>query len=266
MIEAVHEALKASKAVWFRSRTCHEYGTVAQWTRDRVKFDAAKMLDFGCGNLPVAAASFALRHPEATVFGCDILPARVDLVTAALAEHAGLGMPENLRLQQIAPNTMPESCVNLDLVYSWSVFEHVPAADITRNFELVRESLGPDGVFFFQIGGLYFNTEGSHLRHLLPGQPWHHLTNSLAELHAKVLAADAPQRSKEGNWTQFMELNRLTASDFLDAANDAGLEVVREERLRDTGGPPPASLLRIYSEEVLMTTEIRALFRARRPG
>ena len=263
MIAAVHEALKAAPAVWFRSRAYHEYGTVAQWVRGQVNMDTAKILDFGCGSLPVAAASFALRHPDAEVIGCDILPARREALVAALSEHAQLGMPENLRLEQMAPNTIPESCVDLDLVYSWSVFEHVPAGDVTRNFELVRDSLGPDGIFFFQNGGLYFNTEGSHLKHLLPGERWHHLTNSISELHAKVMAADAPQRAKEGNWIQFTELNRLTADDFMDAASDAGLELMLEARLRDTGGPPPASLLRVYSEDVLMTTEVRALFRAR---
>lgn len=263
MLADVDAALKASAAIWFRARTCHEYGTVLQTVGHRVDFENAAILDFGCGDLPVAAASFALRHPTARVRGCDILAANLEAVRNALAEQANLPFPSNLVLDRMEPNILPADCVGMDLTYSWSVFEHIPARDVTRNFELVRQSLGPSGVFFFQIGGLYFHTEGSHLKHLFPDEPWHHLTYSLAELEQRVFATPHPEASKQSNWSQFMELNRLTCEDFLDAASDAGLELLSQSKILDTSIPIPPKLLRAYSEEALKTSEIRAVFKPR---
>lgn len=262
MLAEVDAAFLASPANWFRARTCHEYGIVRQSVGNRVDFEKAAILDFGCGELPVAAASFALRHPGARVRGCDVLPANLGAVRDALAAQAKLPLPGNLVIEQTAPNAMPAGCANIDLAYSWSVFEHIPAREVTGNFALVRDCLAPSGVFFFQIGGLYFNTEGSHLKHLFPGQPWHHLTQSLAELEQRVFASPQPRASSQSNWTQFMELNRLTGDDFLDAASDAGLELLWDSRIRDTDTPIPRQLLRAYSPEALTTVEIRALFTA----
>jgi SAM-dependent methyltransferase len=259
----VDAALLASAAPWFRARTCHEYGVVRAAAKDRVDMDRASILDFGCGALPVASAAFALRHPGAQVRGCDIEPIQLDVVRSALREQAGLDVPANWQAVQCAPNALPPGWGGVDLAYSWSVFEHIPAADVARNLALVRGSLGPGGIFFFQIGGLYFNTEGSHLKHLFPDEPWHHLTRSLAELEQHVFATPHPQVSKQRNWTQFMELNRLTADDYLDAASDAGLDCLWSSTVRDETTPVPPRLLRAYSRDALTTVELRALFTAK---
>ncbi len=259
MLVHIDDIFKSSKTPWFRARTFHEYSTIRSLVRPHVDLDRASVLDFGCGDLPIAAASMALRHPGATVHGTDIAGTDPARLQAVLNQESGLDTPANLHVETVTPNSLPEHLRNLDLIYSWSVFEHIPAADITGNFRIVRERLAPDGLFFFQIGGLYFHNDGSHLSHLFPDEPWHHLVYSLAELQEKVLAS--PTASKHSNWQQFMELNRLTADDFMDAASDAGLSAVWHERRQQ--GEPPAQLLRSYSEEALKTIEIRALFRGK---
>lgn len=229
--------LKASKTPWFRARTWHEYSSIRPLVAPYVDLDTATVLDFGCGDLPIAAVSMALRHPGATVHGTDI--AHIDLVRLQTVLHreSGMDIPSNVHLETVSPNSLPEHLRNLDLVYSWSVFEHIPAADSTRNFAAIRERLSPSGIFLFQNGGLYFHTDGSHLKHLFPDEPWHHLTHSLAELQEKVFASPRSEAANRGNWQQFIELNRLTADDFMDAASDAGLSVIWQDR-RQEGEPP----------------------------
>jgi SAM-dependent methyltransferase len=259
MLVHIDDIFRNSAAPWFRARTWHEYASIRQVVAPHVDLETATILDFGCGNLPVAAASVALRHPRALVHGTDITHIDRDRLQGVLKQEAGLDVPDNLRLHTVPPNCLPEHLREVDLIYSWSVFEHIPAADITRNFSLIRERLAPDGLFLFQNGGLYFHTDGSHLKHLFPDQPWHHLLHSIAELREMVMASPRPEASKRGSWRQFIELNRLTADDFMDAASDAGLVLMWQERQRE--GDPPARLLRSYSAEALTTAAIRALFR-----
>lgn len=261
MLVEIDAIFKSSTPPWFHARTWHEYSTIRPLVAPYVDLDTATVLDFGCGDLPIAAVSVALRHPGATVHGTDIAhidPVRLQTV---LHQHSGLDVPGNVHLQVVLPNSLPEHLRDLDLIYSWSVFEHIPASDVTRNFSVIRERLAPEGLFLFQNGGLYFHTDGSHLKHLFPDEPWHHLVYSLAELQQKVFASPRPEASNRGNWQQFIELNRLTADDFMDAASDAGLKVIWQDRRQQ--GDPPAHLLRSYTEDALKTAEIRALFRAK---
>jgi SAM-dependent methyltransferase len=260
--DAVDAAFRNSAPQWFRARTTHEYDVVRQRVGRDVALERARILDFGCGELPVAAASFALRHPASSVTGCDVLALNARVLESSLREHAGQPVPSNLQVLQAPPNGFRWTGEPFDLVYSWSVFEHIPSADIRTNFALIRDCLAPGGVFFFQIGGLYFHTSGSHLGSVFPDEPWHHLTRSLDELESVVMSQPMAQDARLRLWRQFVELNRLTAEDFLDAAADAGLVLQSHENLRDKAHAPPARLLRSHTLDALVTSEIRAVFRA----
>src|SRR5215216_4953139 len=91
----------------FRSRVLHEYRTVLNVTNGHLSLNASRILDFGCGE-GIAAASFALRLPEATVFGVDILPPNGKRLQQKLEEQVGLDLPQNLTLTWSEPGTLPD--------------------------------------------------------------------------------------------------------------------------------------------------------------
>ena len=249
------ERFRASQTSWFRARTHAEYSGVAEWCRKTVDFDNARMLDFGCGALPVAAASFALRHPNASVTGTDIVPISRDKLSRTLTKEVGTAAPPNLKF-------VMEDGERFDLVYSWAVFEHIAEGEVRACFAKIRDCLAEDGVFLFQVGGLYHSSEGgSHLKSFFPSLPWHHLILSIDELHRGVFgSADPSEDRKKRAWQQFIELNRLTAEDYLEAARSAGLKLVRKELFR-TKASPPARLLRVYTKDTLTLNGIRILFK-----
>lgn len=251
---------KSAKAGWFRARTLHEHGVIARSVRPLLKLDNIRILDFGCGEVPLAAASFALRYPKSQVYGTDIVQPSWQRVNDALRTEASLSSPDNLVLRATPPSTLPPDIGPFDLIYSWSVFEHIPAAAIRDCFSLVRKKLHKDGLFYFQIGGLYFSPDGPHLSQYLK-RPWDHLTLSISELHELVLGdTSRSPHSNQSAWRQFVELNRLTSDDFVAAAKEAGLTLVWSETLNDAREPPEA-LLKVYHHNALKTMEIRALFR-----
>lgn len=253
----IESRFRDSNVGWFRARTYHEHGVIKPAVRSLVSLHKADILDFGCGALPVAAASFALRYPEARVTGTDIEPIQHAATEAALQNFASMSVPQNLRLLQVAPSTLPE-IGKFDLIYSWSVFEHIAASDIEKCFSLIRERMKDNGVFYFQIGGLYFSHNGHHLSNYSK-LPWIHLRHSISELHDLVFSSQHEASKKEREWKQFIELNRLTTNAFIETAEKAGLKLVWQERLK-AGGMPPNGLLDVYTEEVLITSEIRAIF------
>jgi cyclopropane fatty-acyl-phospholipid synthase-like methyltransferase len=218
----VESRFRESKTGWFRSRTYHEHGVIRATVQPHVPLDDADILDFGCGAMPLAAASFALRYPKSRVQGTDIVAVDVAHLRDILDREAGLPLPPNLRLHALPTGALPSSLGQFDLIYAWSVFEHISEREIVNCFATVRDRLRPNGVFFFQIAPLYHSSKGSHLSRYA-SEPWHHLRHSIHDLRRMVFASNASQASKDREWQQFVELNRLTVDDFFDAAERAGL-------------------------------------------
>lgn len=264
MPDDIDQLFKNSEKAWFRARTLHEYSVVRSHVLPYVNLETARVLDFGCAALPFAAASFALRHTSAVVYGTDVVAIDKAGLQSVLREEVSLELPTNLHLETSAPSTLPDQLRNLDLIYSWSVFEHIRADQLVDCFALLGERLSASGVFFLQIDPLYYSSGGSHLSAYFPNEPWHHLTHDLNELQELVLGSTLPAASNSRHWQQFIELNRLTADDFFDAASDAGLQLVWRDQYK-RGRTPSEFLLRAHTEDALLTTEIRAIYRARQP-
>lgn len=258
MKQDVDARFKSSQTKWFRSRTYHEHAIIRRETRAHVNLEDARILDFGCGSLPIASASIALRYPMSEVVATDILPISLDVTAEHMRREAGYELPNNFFATSTEPSSLPESLGQFDLIYAWSVFEHIiPTTEIPVCFSAIRERLKPGGVFFFQIGGLYFSHDGSHLRSL--NEPWVHLLYPLNILHQMVMAGPRVNSSKDAEWQQFFELNRLTCDDFMDMAEASGFHIVKQDRIEV--GNPPENLTRIYGREVLTTNEIRAILK-----
>jgi trans-aconitate methyltransferase len=220
-----------------------------------VNLDKAKILDFGCGQ-GIAAASFALRHPKAKVMGLDIEPINELMLGALLEKQIGAELPKNLSLVSAGPGELPVEGT-FDLIYAWSVFEHVREDLMIELFRTLKERLAPGGVLFVQINPLYFSPQGSHLYKYFKS-PWHHLILSLDQLRDGVLSADF-NATQSREWRQFMELNRLTGQEIIGRATASGLKSVRVQFFQTDQLPPPR-LTRVYNSEVLKTTEFMALF------
>jgi SAM-dependent methyltransferase len=258
--QGIEARLAAAPDLGFRARVLHEYRIVAEATRSRMALDTARILDFGCGE-GIAAASFALRLPNATVFGVDILPPNVKRLRQKLQQQVGVEVPSNLFLAGSEPGTLPDEMAGIDLIFAWSVFEHVSFAQLVETMRLLRQRLTPTGLFFLQISPLYFSPKGAHL-YRFDSSPWTHLLHEVDALKGMVTNSDAPERMKVHEWKQFEGLNRATADDIVATARDAGFAIVSEERLR-VAHEPPARLIRAYNRDALVTEEIRLLLRPR---
>jgi len=255
-LEEIEKRFASAPDPGFRARAAHEYGIIRSFVRGRVEFKTARVLDFGCG-AAIAAASIALRHPRATVFGADVVQPDRDRLQTQFDEQAGLPLPENLSLFMAESGTLPREICDLDLIYAWSVFEHVDFEQITDVMRLIRERLSAKGVVLLQIKPLYFSPWGSHL-YRYDSTPWVHLLQARDVLKNKVMSSNAPAVTKMREWQQFESLNKATADDIKEAAQRAGFSVLREERLPTREKPPPR-LLRLYSSEALTTEELRLL-------
>jgi len=254
-LEFLDAAFAAAPDAGFRGRVLSEYRTIKHWVKDRIDWDSAKILDFGCGG-GIAAASIALRHPQAQVAGFDILSVDVDELAHLFDRQAGQALPPNLSfLSAFSEDDAGDA--GYDLVYSWSVFEHIRASQIAPVCRAIKSSLKPDGLFFMQIDPLYFSPRGSHLYRFFK-EPWHHLSLSVSELRE---GARAPANGELGTreWQQFIELNRLTGRQIIDHAQQGGLRLIRHQFF-STDLKPPSPLLDIYSADVLTTVGLYALF------
>ena len=256
-LEEIEKRFAAAPDRGFRARAVHEYGTIRRLVRSHVDLDVARILDFGCG-VGIAAASFAARHPRATVFGTDVLqPDPERLRRDSYWQTGVVSLPENLSMFWSEAGSLPDQVCDMDLIYAWSVFEHVAFTQIADTMRLIRGRLRANGIFLLQISPLYFSPKGSHLyRYDLT--PWAHLLYQSNVLKDKVMRSAVAEDEKIREWEQFEALNKATADDIKEAAQHAGFSLSVEERLR-TAEMPPARLLRVYDREVLITEELRLL-------
>lgn len=241
--------------VGFRARAISEYTRVKLWAGNQINFDEAKILDFGCG-AGIAAVSTALRHPNAEVYGVDVTPVDQERLKALFTKQIGREIPPNIHFSTIENgNFLNDKTFNL--IYSWSVFEHIKVDEIQGVFQKLKQHLAKAGIIFIQVNPLYFSPKGSHLAGYFP-DPWHHLLVSVDELKCKVLGSGRGG-TEIREWQQFIELNRLTARDIIDRGLAAHLRLVREQLMK-IKTVPSDELLRIYQRDALVTEEFMALF------
>jgi len=251
-LEQLEAAFAAAPDAGFRGRVLSEYRTIRHWVKDRIDWDRATILDFGCG-AGIAAASIALRHPQSRISGFDVTPVDREALARLFDQQARQALPPNIEYLPEFSAAEPA----YDLIYAWSVFEHVRESDLISVCRGIKAALKPDGVFFMQIDPLYFSPRGSHLYRFFK-TPWHHLTQSIDELRAVVCAPEAGAAGAR-EWQQFIELNRLTGRQIIDYAQQSGLRLIREQFF-STDLQPPGPLLDIYQSNVLTTVGLYALF------
>ena len=229
------------------------------------------VLEFGCGEGTVALA-MKLRKNARLVIGIEILDVHEQCLPIARKEIGLESLPNNFHLRKIAPGENLAQWGQFDVVYSWSVFEHVAQNMIETALKSIFESLKPGGLFFLQVSPLFYSSNGSHMGPWVPA-PWAHLTMQHNTFHQHL--KDAPptpahvrsewavyipiDSGKEVErtllWETYQTLNRVTAPQLCSLTRGAGFKIVRDYRTC-TEQKPPDELKEIYREDILTTEQI----------
>jgi cyclopropane fatty-acyl-phospholipid synthase-like methyltransferase len=226
---------------------------IADWLKDRGGLEHRDILDFGCGE-GTTALGIALRYRARRVVG---LETHEEIDNCARYAKTQLGievLPANLHLRKMAPDQTLDSLGTFDVIYSWSVFEHVRQDLIIDCFKKMKRVLRTDGSMFLQTTPLYYSAEGSHLKPWIP-EPWAHLSMQ-QDLFYEALRARTHSRQQADELQYVYEtLNKVTAPQLLRDVKAAGFQVIREYRTRDEH-PIPDELKQIFNEDVLMTNQL----------
>lgn len=252
---------------------------LADWYQPFGGIAGREVLEFGCGE-GIMALGMALQHAPARIVGVDVLQVHQCCLPYARKQLGLAGLPSCLQLQTIQPGGGLSHLGLFDLVYSWSVFEHVSPQLLQSALSSVESVLKPDGIFFLQISPLYYSAFGSHLQPWVP-QPWAHLTMTSDEFRNSFLSAPDASEEMMEKWSVYLQqtrndearrliwetyetLNRVTAHQLEELAHRAGLTIVRDYRT-DVDSEIPDTLSRTFNADVLRTEQIVWLLK-RDPG
>jgi SAM-dependent methyltransferase len=244
----------------YRSKFIDLPRIISEWTSEYFSLEGKDILDFGCGEA-TTALGMALQKAPRRVVGVEIQDEYLRCLPLA-KEQLGLDeLPPNLELIKVFPGEMHSKTDRFDLIYSWSVFEHVEQPFIQPILEALRSMLKPSGLLFLQIAPLYYSAEGSHLKPWIP-EPWAHLRYQHS-VYKKMLEAGCPDEAERKTlWSVFTTLNKVTADQLVDLSNRAGFEVLRDYRTQDEI-TVPSDLPSIFKIDVLSNNQVVLLLKAR---
>lgn len=231
---------------------------IESWVSPYLDLTSANLMDFGCG-FGETAAGFAFRKRPQSVVGVDIVGDLFHCVDRLEGPFGIDELPENLTLSRIAAGSIGVHGEPLDLIYSWSVFEHIQETLIEGILTQLRDALSSQGYLFLQVAPLFFSPAGSHMQALVT-EPWAHLLHQ-HDVFVKSVR-DSSTRPEEGEALvkTYETLNRLPADRFVGYVKSAGFEIIREHRTH-VDDVPPARLLECYREEILREEQIVILAR-----
>lgn len=244
----------------FKTRFVKLPDIIGDWTKDHLDLKTSDILDFGCGQ-GITALGMAMRHNAQSVTAVDIMPDVNQCLEVARTSLGIDSLPANIALSRISPGQDFHSGKLFDLVYSWSVFEHVEQGILDSVLTQLHGKLKPGGHLFIQIAPLFFSAEGSHLFHRIP-IPWGHLSIQESTYYGKLCDACASKSELDALWSCYQWLNRIDAVDLKRHLVSSGFDIVREFTTQDPHAEElPANLLDVYRREVLLTNQIVLLAR-----
>ncbi|MDP2370082.1 class I SAM-dependent methyltransferase [Rhodoferax sp.] len=245
----------------FRVRYIDLPDIIQGWVGDYLKLESSDVLDFGCGE-GITALGMARRFNSRSVRGVDIMPDPLQCLPRARQALGLDALPQNLSLMQIEPGAQVAEPGSFDLIYSWSVFEHVQQPLIGSVLAQLKRLLRPGGYLFIQIAPLYYSSEGSHLFHRV-AEPWGHLQNQDSVYFDKLCKACGNKEEVDALWSCYQWLNRLTVPELKRLLSEAGLKVVRDYTTEDPNASRlPAMLLDTFKRETLLVNQVVMLCRA----
>ncbi|MEA2332393.1 MAG: hypothetical protein QOH58_2531 [Thermoleophilaceae bacterium] len=177
---------------------------------DGISLEGLRVADIGCGD-GIIDLGVALKGRPAELVGYDLVDVDTDgLLRAANAANVADALPAGLRFERSEPTALPAPADHYDIVFTWSVFEHVD--DPVGLLADVRRIIKPDGCLFLQLWPFYDSEHGGHLWPHYDGPYPQHLRRD-EEILADVRGARAtdPRRSADD---EYMSLNRITLDDL----------------------------------------------------
>lgn len=219
----------------------------------------SSIVDFGCGH-GIKALSLALSYPNIKVTGIDITDAFNVAKNFANKYLHMPSLPENLIFIQIDPGQSIESVAKPDIIYSWSVLEHVDKELLPVVIRDMYHSISNDGIVFTQIAPLYYSPFGSHLREYIE-EPWAHLKLSHADLQNEVerkndtMLTEDQKKRRRWMFEKYTELNKVTAYEMEKYFDEAGFVYLHKEIVR-CNHKPSEQLQAIYTDDALNTNEL----------
>jgi 2-polyprenyl-3-methyl-5-hydroxy-6-metoxy-1,4-benzoquinol methylase len=237
----------------YRAKFIDVPNIISDWVREHGGLEGRDILDFGCGEATMAL-SIALRFNARRVVGVET-HAEIDNCIPYARTQLGLErLPPNLELMRLDPDAPLEQTGLFDVVYSWSVFEHVSQDLIIDCLKKLKRVLRPNGIMFLQTTPLYFSAEGSHLKPWVPA-PWAHLSMQQDLLYAALRKKTDSQDQFEHLRFVYESLNRVTAPGLIRTAEQSGFKIVRDYRTYDEM-EIPNDLREIYQEDTLRTNQL----------
>lgn len=226
-----------------------------------------RVVDFGCGD---GATSLGVASSiEADVVGVDLYKTYLQLPDLTQKNLGTRALPRSLSFVQTElGQPMPFADGSVDLIYSWSVFEHV--ADVKGVLAELGRIAKPGARLFIQVEPLYYGPYGSHLQRLVD-EPWAHLRygeeeflrmSSVASDHVAAIDQDTLYRTnsfddvKRYLLSEYKSLNKIKAENLVDLVSQSGFAMEMTRLIKAEGLMPDKHLLEKYPLELLMTNQI----------
>jgi SAM-dependent methyltransferase len=228
-------------------------GVLRDWMGSDFPWTEADVMDFGCGQGDMALG-VAWQLGCRRVVGTDIGTEFNDCGHRASAYLGLTDLPSNLVFRRSSPGRPSPTDDRFDLIYSWSVLEHVDQRLLDGTIAALRSALRAGGYLFIQIAPLYYSAEGSHLSQKVP-EPWGHLRNQSNIYRMKLHRSCHNLHEFKRLWSTFNTLNRITADQLESLLVEGGFRILRRYTTQCTA-EPPAALLAVYREAVLRTEQV----------
>ena len=235
----------------FRDKFIKLPNIIEEWISDFGGLAGKRVLDFGCGE-GITALGIATTKSPSLVIGVDINRESDECVSLARRHLTLENLPSNLYFEEITRGQI-SSYEEFDLVYSWSVFEHIEQDLFDSVIQGLRSKLKPRGHLFIQIQPLYFSPTGSHLW-ALGYEKWEHLTKQTDYIHAELFKK-LDQKAAADLWSTFITLNKITSPTLKEKVCAQGFKLVKEYETKSEIRPT-SELLHVYSESALVTDQV----------
>jgi SAM-dependent methyltransferase len=212
--------------VWF----AEHYDGAAQEVIDFIEADGIQLkgkvvADVGSGDGLIDLGFVAKARP-AKLIGFDPRPTDVDALRRS-ASAAGIEEPfpdaETLAFVQSRPDFLPAPGETFDVVFTWSVFEHV--SEPVLMFQEIHRILKPDGVLFLQLWPFYSSQHGGHAWMTIP-EPFAHLRRSPFDMEQTLRGRQGTDATRTAD-DEFRSLNRITLDSLQRALLLAHLRVAK---------------------------------------
>lgn len=198
---------------------------------DGISLHGKTILDIGCGDGILSMGLFE-KSGASKVVGVDLFDVDLNELKDVASRNGKEEIPdsEHLTFLKSTPSTIPLETSSIDVVVSWSVFEHVE--DFASLWSEIRRVLKPGGLIFTQIWPMFWSEHGSHL------WPW--MNDSFIQYkksNTEILAEIDSSINEKGLSNSVTDLykscNRITVDELQDSMLSAGLTIAKVELISE---------------------------------